>query len=263
MRVMFTQINTQLPLYLESIGMNWPQQIVVRPQGYPYYRWLQTTSGCGIIYLKQQQFLLPAGQGILLAPRVAHRYQPLSDHPWQTEYLTFGGQASTALLPNPLDDYLNFSSVQTPLLKFIEHNCATITNTSDPTALSVLVYRFLLNLRDALNYQHGFESINHLLVVKQFLEQHYQTTISNQLLAQQSGYSVQHLARQFKQYFGLTPLQYLTDIRLRQVKLLLVSQPQLTLEQVANQAGFASANYLIIRFHRAFGITPQQFRRLY
>ncbi len=263
MRVVFTQMNTTLPLYLESVGMNWPQQEVIRPAGYPYFHWLQTTAGCGIIQLKQRQFLLPANQGILLAPHVTHRYQPLNAQPWETQYLTFGGQKSADLLPDPLADYLNLNYLPPVLNQFIAKNCANITNTSDPTELSVLVYRFLLGLRAAVHEQYAPTQMQHLLKTKLFLEQHYIYAVTNQELAQLTGYSIQHLTRQFKQVFGLTPLQYLTDIRLRRAKWLLVNQPQLSLEQVANQSGFESANYLIIRFRKAFNLTPQQFRHLY
>ncbi|WP_258088786.1 hypothetical protein [Weissella fangxianensis] len=36
-----------LPLFCESIGYDWQQDVVARPEGHQYYHWLQTDSGGG------------------------------------------------------------------------------------------------------------------------------------------------------------------------------------------------------------------------
>ena len=45
MPIYFYQTNQQLPLSLESIGNDWAQDDVARPDGYPYFHWLQTEQG--------------------------------------------------------------------------------------------------------------------------------------------------------------------------------------------------------------------------
>lgn len=44
-----TRFNQNLPLSAETIGYNWPQPIVERPNGYPFYHWLQSEQGTGVI----------------------------------------------------------------------------------------------------------------------------------------------------------------------------------------------------------------------
>jgi len=43
MPIYFYQTNQQLPLSLESIGNDWAQDDVARPDGYPYFHWLLET----------------------------------------------------------------------------------------------------------------------------------------------------------------------------------------------------------------------------
>ena len=58
MPIYFYQTNQQLPLSLESIGNDWTQDDVARPDGYPYFHWLQTEQGEGRItsYVQMKAF---------------------------------------------------------------------------------------------------------------------------------------------------------------------------------------------------------------
>lgn len=267
MRVVFTQINEQLPLFLESIGADWQQEDVVRPQGYPYYHWLQTTAGQGLVTVAGQEILLSRGEGILLSPQVPHQYRSLGPITWRTEYLTFGGRNPRDLLSQTGPDYQIFNRNNSRLLQFIQQYGPQVTLTSDPNELSLLIYRFVLLLTQARQETRNIDPRQHnlpiLAGVKQFLDQHYRDAITNQQLAARSGFTTQHLNRQFKSRYQATPLRYLTDLRLRKAQVLLLSEPELSVEQVAIQTGFGSSSYFIAQFHRRTHLTPGQFRQLH
>ncbi len=44
-RYTFSSIEKTLPLFIESIGYNPQEEDFARPEGYPYYHWLQTLEG--------------------------------------------------------------------------------------------------------------------------------------------------------------------------------------------------------------------------
>jgi len=88
----------RLPLAVESVGINPDQERILRPDGYPYYHWLQTLSGSGRITVADRTYPLPSGTGFLLFPGVAHAYEADEDGCWETAYLTFGGAAADGML---------------------------------------------------------------------------------------------------------------------------------------------------------------------
>jgi len=64
----------------------------------------------------------------------------------------------------------------------------------------------------------------------------------------------------FKSVHGVTPLSYLTQLRMDRAKILLQTQ-SMTPAQIAEACGFASETYFTTVFKKHFGITPRQFRQ--
>lgn len=262
MRVVFTRIDQTLPLFIESIGYDWSQEPVVRSHGYPYYHWLQTTSGQGLITINHHDLLLPANTGLLLAPGIPHQYHALSTDKWTTEYLTFSGREVKHLILTNGANYQIFNHYTDKLAEQFPKN---ISKTTNPLNLSVTLYRFLLQLSRHSQLEQPVPQTNISVIntVKQYLDSNFQQPISNQQLANLSGFSIQHLIRLFKMLYNTTPLKYLNDLRLRNAQALLVSQPELSVEQIAFQSGFTSASYFISQFHASNGMTPKQFQKLH
>lgn len=78
-------------------------------------------------------------------------------------------------------------------------------------------------------------------------------------LSEELGVSKSHLVRVFKAAMGITPGQYLTEVRLEAAKLLLARR-EYPLEVVASLCGFSGANYLCRVFKKATGLSPAAFR---
>lgn len=68
-----------------------------------------------------------------------------------------------------------------------------------------------------------------------------------------------HLVRTFKEQVGITPGQYLTQIRIDAAKQLLFHR-EYSLEVIASLCGFSGANYLCRVFKQHTGMTPTEFR---
>ncbi|MBB5030889.1 helix-turn-helix domain-containing protein [Prosthecobacter vanneervenii] len=79
-------------------------------------------------------------------------------------------------------------------------------------------------------------------------------------LSRTSGLSVRHLNSLFVEQTGLPPMRYLTELRLNQCQLLL-RQTQLSIDDIAEQCGFANRFYLTRMMSRHRHTTPGAFRR--
>jgi transcriptional regulator GlxA family with amidase domain len=73
------------------------------------------------------------------------------------------------------------------------------------------------------------------------------------------GMSVSGFAHNYKRQTGLSPMAMLRRMRVEAVKSHLMRE-RLTLEQIANETGFADAFHLSRTFKEVTGVSPRQFR---
>jgi AraC-like DNA-binding protein len=79
-------------------------------------------------------------------------------------------------------------------------------------------------------------------------------------LAGQVGITPRHFDRRFRAAIGVTPKQFLIDVRLRVARDLLASTDR-TVTEIALDVGFQQASHFIRTFHRAVGLPPAAYRR--
>lgn len=97
MPIYFRNAPVREPFIYDSIGNHWLQDATSRPNGYPFYHYLQTESGCGRITIQGKSYLLHEQEGVLIAPSIRHSY--LAQTPeWYTCFCTFPEQ-SKAVFP--------------------------------------------------------------------------------------------------------------------------------------------------------------------
>lgn len=84
-------------------------------------------------------------------------------------------------------------------------------------------------------------------------------------VARQSGYCNDHLRRIFKKHLGLSPLEYLTTLRLNYAKKLLMENGDLnhTVAAISAMSGFTDVSYFSRLFKKHTNRSPLEFMRLY
>lgn len=91
----------------------------------------------------------------------------------------------------------------------------------------------------------------------EYINEHYQSDVSLDDLAEVSGFSVFHLLRTFRKNVGITPHRYLTQLRVEMGKRLLREGKDIN--DVALQVGFADQSHFTRHFKRILGVTPGQY----
>jgi two-component system response regulator YesN len=79
-------------------------------------------------------------------------------------------------------------------------------------------------------------------------------------LAQELGFSPNHLSLLIKKELGIPFQDYLVQVRIKQAKLLLLTT-DLKIYEIAERCGFEDINYFSQRFKHLVGQTPRQFRK--
>jgi len=93
----------------------------------------------------------------------------------------------------------------------------------------------------------------------EFLEIYYDQRIKVGDIAYEAGLSPGRLAHLFKERTGLTPIQYLTNIRIEQAKKQLLTWDD-KLCKFYSEVGFNSESYFIRKFKQFVGVSPSKFR---
>jgi len=261
----------QLPLAVESIGLNPAQEKIARPNGYDYYHWLQTDAGEGVMNVAGKSYAMPVGTGFLLFPGVPHSYEAKEDR-WETAFLTFGGAAADAIATSigMQEPALFRWSPESGIGRAVEDMMLQVENDGDVfgIAASSGTYRFLVMLA-RFGMIHGKrqgdpDRLDKLRTVVEWMEARYMDPeIGIEEIAAVLGLSNRRLTDMFRESFGISPYAYFIQLRLRKAKEQLVRASPVTVREIAQRVGFRDASHFVATFKKHVGITPEHFRKLH
>ena len=93
---------------------------------------------------------------------------------------------------------------------------------------------------------------------KLFIDANFASAIDLDNIADEACFSKFHFTRLFKEIYGKTPHQYLTDVRVKHAKVLLATDT--TVVRVCFSVGFDSISSVTGRFKRRVGLTPAAYQ---
>ena len=93
----------------------------------------------------------------------------------------------------------------------------------------------------------------------EYIDQHYMEELNLETISESTGFSKYHFSRLFKQYTGFTFCDYLCHRRIKVAEELL-ARPDLSVTEVALQAGFPSISTFNRLFKQYKNCTPSEYR---
>lgn len=95
-----------------------------------------------------------------------------------------------------------------------------------------------------------------------YFHKHYQENINVEEYARNNGMSLSFFFRKFKAQTGLSPLQYILEIRLANAQRLLTTTDY-SINEIARIVGYENALYFSRLFHKHIGQSPREYRESY
>ena len=123
-----------------------------------------------------------------------------------------------------------------------------------------LIYRYS-SLSPTPPRSMGGLSSRRLKLVLEYIEDTLGQPIKLRELAALAGISARHFERAFRQSTGSSPHAYVMDRRLHRARDLLITRPELPIDQIALRLGFSSSSHFSSAFRRQIGLTPTDFRK--
>lgn len=93
-----------------------------------------------------------------------------------------------------------------------------------------------------------------------YMENHYKSQPSLEEVAAYVGFSAGYFSRLFHSQLGMPYSQYLSNIQIRNVQILLIGT-DMSIMDIASETGYCHGDYLSTQFKKKVGMTPSQYRK--
>lgn len=264
----YTEQNVKLPYVLAAVGLNHRQEYINRTSGLPFFQWIHSVKGKGILEINEKQYVVEEGNGILLFPCVNHKYYGLSNE-WKVHFLLFTGYGTKDFFDRIGIDLsgiykLNNDKVENYMKKLI--SIYTQDNPMEMYDYSRVLYDFLLEFLKSTTIQNENPIQNQskkVHLVMDHINQYYMKPILLSELAEKVHLSKEYLCHLFKKVNGFSVFEYITDVRLAKAKTLLIQDRKEKIKDISKLCGYEDVSYFGMVFKRKVGMTPSKFRELH
>jgi AraC-like DNA-binding protein len=243
----------------------------IGPKVVDYYLLHHVVSGKGRFRTGDYEAELSVGHSFLIHPRQLFHYVSDEADPWHYRWVAFAGTQSEALIAEA-----GLSQDQ-PVVhsgdsRIPSERCRAIfeafrgRGSSASLEASGHLHLLFASLHEAV--EEGITSSlrpdsHSAELVKQvvgYLSTQYAEPVTIEGMAETLGYNRAYLSRLFKQHTSLSPVTFLTKLRVDHGRRLLRERPELTVEQIASSVGFQDALYFSKQFRRWYEQAPTEYR---
>lgn len=107
--------------------------------------------------------------------------------------------------------------------------------------------------------EDGISQENVAKQVRDYLGQHYKEAVNTRTLSEVFGYVPSYISLLFSKAYGISPSDYLVQIRLAHAKELLKGHPDMLVKEIAEQVGFKNPHHFSKTFKKHEGVWPTDY----
>ncbi len=231
------------------------------------YLFQYTLAGSGILCINDKEYEVLPGQGFFIPiPSDTRYYCNIKKRDeWDLMYMLIES--------NYLDEYYQLITKKAGNIFNLDTNSAPIKfhneiinqarnmHITDFNTASSIAFDFVNRL-----YFH-FKDNNEMYTKRNreiihYMTEHFDTIDSIENIADIYGISSSHLSRDFANDTGISPIKFLTKLRIEHAKKLLQTT-LLPISEIAEHCGYKQTNYFCKIFKDTVGQTPMQYRNIY
>lgn len=207
-----------------------------------------------------------AGHAFLLFPGVWHRYAPHAETGWHEHWIGFDGEIARRWLRH------RFFSPNNPIVKIGAEDAVLATfsrviqavRANRPALQQILAgaTNSLMGLfYSAQQSQSSVDTQNANVIERAItrIQDEFGRDLDMKVLAQELNVSYSWFRHTFTAHTGLSPHQYLLELRLVRARTLL-AETELPVKEIALQTGFEDELYFSRLFRQKLNLTPSQWR---
>ncbi|RED56752.1 AraC family transcriptional regulator [Cohnella lupini] len=243
----------------------------IGPKVVDYYLLHHVISGSGTFRTGEFEAKLTAGDSFLIQPGQLFHYLSDEEDPWRYRWVAFAGTQSESLLAEA------GLGTERPIVhsggnRSPGDRCRSIfeafreRGSSASLTASGHLHLLFASLHEAASDgiaspirpdSHSDELVRQAVG---YLSTQYAEPITIEGMAEALGYNRAYLSRLFKHRTSLSPVTFLTKLRVDHGRRLLRERPELTIEQIASSVGIQDSLYFSKQFRRWYNQSPTDYR---
>lgn len=200
--------------------------------------------GKGVLMNERGTHPVSAGEGFVIRKGEETTYVADKDDPWEYVWIAFLGKR-TALFDNAADVFKTPAELDMKVLQYVKRGDRS------PDIFTSILYELVYHLFDVDSKETVDEKIRD---VHRYIKYNYMVEINVAELASAFGFERTYLYRRFKQRYGISPKEYLTQVRLDEGKLLLSRGYSVT--EAAYMVGYSDAFSFSKAYKKKYGVAP-------
>lgn len=227
-------------------------------------------SGKGTLKMDGKLYHIKENEAFLIPAGVEALYVADKRNPWHYMWVGFTGLMSEECMEmaglsrkHPLRSVENSDLMRKDIEGLIETYHLTFAN---ELRRSGYFFHFIAHLIDDYQAQglikerNGARTTRNARLAYHYIMEHFSEPIKIEELANQIGISRNYLYTCFKRVYGISPKQFLNQVRMEHASSLLISH-HLYIAQIANQVGFDDELAFSSAFSNFYGVCPSVYRK--
>lgn len=221
--------------------------------------------GQGEVWTEKGSVEVSKNSLVIVNPYVKHtEYSSKKNH---LSYVVLGLVGIVASKEGQLQPYYHFKDTHEIYRPYIDGIVDEVKKDSKQSSAVIhhLVNAMMLQLN---SNTHAFKHTNvqdstlstHVYNAKIYIDTHFSSNITLDLLSEKVHLSKYHLSHRFKSEMGVTIMKYLDKVRFDRATEMLENSSY-TINQIASLTGFNSSAYFSTKFRGEFGVTPSEYRK--
>ena len=236
---------------------------------HPFTELFYVVDGKGEFNIQGQRFPVKPNDFVIITPQVEHTELSSPDEPLEYIVLGINGLSFSNLTPvseggHPFS-FFNLRDEQKDILRYLNAMVQEATSQSMSyelvchNLLEILLIKILRHQHFDLEVGKQSKATKDISFIKHYLETYYHESIQLEDLASMTHLSRFYISHSFKKEIGMSPMEYLIDIRIKESKILLRTT-NYSISQVADIVGFTTPTYFSKQFRKSTGISPTDYR---
>lgn len=260
------------PLIVTSCGTyrlyTRPKLPTWRPRGRLDFQLLYIASGKAHFHFDGKEQIVTAGHMVLYRPKEPQKYEYYGEDRTEVYWVHFtGGNVTNILRSYGLTDdkrvfycgsgpdYKNLFRTMINELQMCKENYAEMLE-MHLRQIFIMLQRYFLNSLKTDNTR----VVEEIDKATAFFNEHYSEDISIDEYAQNNHVSISWFIRNFKQYTGSTPMQYILSKRIYNAEILL-QDSSYNVTEIAQIVGYDNPLYFSRIFKKVKGLSPSEYRK--
>lgn len=227
-------------------------------------------SGEGILTFKNKTYNITKNNLFILPPHSNASYKQNRNNPWSYIWIELNGISMKSFLDKIQFDTDNFMYHDNDKL-YLKNCLINMILDDDKATLKseyyvilgyiFKIFSFLIKYypKEVENYSSKQEIVVHKIC--EYLERKFDDpNLSLDEIAKKFYFTQSYLTRLFKKEMGITPIQYIDELRMKKA-IELLGHKTFTIEQIAETLGYSNQFYFTKRFKKYYGMPPSKYKQ--